>query len=780
MLRKQGYRSQYQDLFVRMYPELCETGHQILATKTITFVLTEACPLRCSYCVTAGTMLLDGNFQEVPIEKVKIGDTIMGFDENNPMNRKQRKVFPSKVTAIFERDAEVIRISFDNGESLEITEEHPLLTDRGWKLAGKVSCANLVKSLTPNIKNTIPVDIDSLSYKTGYVVASWKGDGSVKRYTRTVGNTEGLDMFKIRLAVKDDEIIDRTERFSRNIGIEFYRKLYLVSKKYNMKKEALFANTRKVYNQLNNLFTENIGRNESVEYASGFLAGIYDTEGSISPKGIIRISQLEGEVLNEIQRCLSILKIPFVNEVFSGRGAHNIRIIEPSCEHTRTLNALRFIRQVRPSVARKGVSVFYNRSLLLETRIVKIEKVGNRKVYNVETDSHTYIANYMAVHNCYQCNKDHSAIMSKEVADKAIDTILSNEAMHGYMDSNQSPSVILDFIGGEPLLEAELMDYIVQQFRKKAYLLNHPWAKYHMISISSNGIPIISNPKAVEFIKKYKNKLSLTITIDGNKELHDACRVYPSGAGSYDDVRKAIDIARQYVTMTNTKVTLAPENVQYLTESVTHLFDLGFTDVHANCVFENVWKIENAQELYRQMIKLADIMIDGKLYEKYECSLFDDFIGHPMLDSDTQNWCGGSGQMLAIGTDGRLFPCIRFMKYSYSNQIREEYEVGDVDRGIDRKEDNKYLQILGTITRQAQSTDECLTCPVASGCSWCTGYNYDYFGTPNHRATFICWPHKARVLANHYYWSKLAEAGIIDTVPVLHLTDEDIKIVRGE
>lgn len=381
---------------------------------------------------------------------------------------------------------------------------------------------------------------------------------------------------------------------------------------------------------------------------------------------------------------------------------------------------------------------------------------------------------------CYQCNKNHSAIMSLEVAEKAIDTILSDEKMHGYMNSKDSPSVILDFIGGEPLLEAELMDKIIQMFRKKAFLAGHPWAKYHMISISSNGIPIITNPAALEFIKKYQNKLSLTITIDGNKELHDACRVYPSGRGSYDDVRKAIDIARQYVCMSNTKVTLAPENIQYLTESITHLFSLGFTDIHANVVFEDVWKLQDAQLLYRQIVKLADIMIEQKLYEKYECSLFDDFIGHPMSETDTQNWCGGNGQMLAIGTDGRMFPCIRFMKYSYQNQDREEYEIGDVNRGIDREEDNKYLQILSTITRQSQSPEKCLTCPVASGCAWCTGYNYDYLGSPDKRATFICWCHKARALANYYYWSRLYELGEISEKPILYLPKEDIEIIKGE
>jgi len=38
------------------------------------------------------------------------------------------------------------------------------------------------------------------------------------------------------------------------------------------------------------------------------------------------------------------------------------------------------------------------------------------------------------------------------------------------------------------------------------------------------------------------------------------------------------------------------------------------------------------------------------------------------------------------------------------------------------------------------------------GCGWCSAYNYEVFGTPNKRATYICCMHKARVLANVYYW----------------------------
>jgi hypothetical protein len=40
-------------------------------------------------------------------------------------------------------------------------------------------------------------------------------------------------------------------------------------------------------------------------------------------------------------------------------------------------------------------------------------------------------------------------------------------------------------------------------------------------------------------------------------------------------------------------------------------------------------------------------------------------------------------------------------------------------------------------------------------CGWCTALNYQELGTPNARCTYICWMHRARSLANVYYWNQV-------------------------
>ncbi|MFI3165348.1 MAG: hypothetical protein R3Y45_03620 [Bacillota bacterium] len=70
------------------------------------------------------------------------------------------------------------------------------------------------------------------------------------------------------------------------------------------------------------------------------------------------------------------------------------------------------------------------------------------------------------------------------------------------------------------------------------------------------------------------------------------------------------------------------------------------------------------------------------------------------------------------------------------------------------RQDCSRCNVLSCITRQSQSPQKCIDCPVAKGCGWCSAYNYDLFGTPDKRATYHCEMHKATALANAYYWNK--------------------------
>lgn len=386
------------------------------------------------------------------------------------------------------------------------------------------------------------------------------------------------------------------------------------------------------------------------------------------------------------------------------------------------------------------------------------ETYAETKDPDLKVKNITFVVTERCNLNCSYCYEIHKtgAVMTKDIAKQAVDFLFDKEKVNGYFTVKKSPAVILEFIGGEPLLEIDLMNFIVEYFKQKAFSFNHPWATNYMISFTSNGV-LYRDKRVQDFLKRNKGKVSIGITIDGNKELHDSCRVFPDGKGSYDIVEKSINEWLKLDTHPQTKITLCPQNVMHLNSALKNVWGLGIVGAFTNCVFEEGWKVDDAKILYNEMKRLADYLLENENYQKYYCSLFDSSIGQKLIED--RNWCGGNGAMLAIAPDGRCFPCIRFMKYSLSQPERKERPIGDIFKGLDSKEDNEWLKELKKITMSSQchheDNEKCLTCPIASGCSLCTGYNYDKFGDPNHKATYICDTHKARVLANCYYWNKL-------------------------
>ena len=352
----------------------------------------------------------------------------------------------------------------------------------------------------------------------------------------------------------------------------------------------------------------------------------------------------------------------------------------------------------------------------------------------------------LACKYCYLVGKNTNERMPWAIAKQAVDYILDNR------DVSDTPSVIWDFIGGEPFLEIDLIDRICDYVKAQMFRLDHPWFDSYRFSFSTNGINYDSE-KVQRFIMKNREHLSIGITIDGTRRKHDLNRIWKGAGerGSYDDVVRNIPLWLRQFPNGATKVTISSADIPYIKESVLHLYSLGIHEVNINVVFEDVWKDGDDKLFEDQLMDLADAIVDGKWYEDFVCSFFSDSIGKPMdVEKDNQNWCG-AGKMLAIDASGNFYPCTRFAAYSLRN--KRPIIVGNVNDGIN----GDLLRPFLALDRVSQSPRQCLECEVASGCAWCQGENYDAAdsATIYQRSTAVCKMHKARVRANNYYWNKL-------------------------
>lgn len=379
---------------------------------------------------------------------------------------------------------------------------------------------------------------------------------------------------------------------------------------------------------------------------------------------------------------------------------------------------------------------------------------------NGESKTITFIVTkdcQLACKYCYLVGKNTKERMSFDVAKSAIDYVLSHE------DEMPEESVVFDFIGGEPFLEIELIDEICDYIKTEMFRKNHHWFNSFRFSFSTNGINYHTE-KVQNFIKKNREHLSIGITIDGTKKKHDLNRIWKTPEmergvmpkpeeerGSYEYVVRNIPLWLEQFPDAATKVTISSADIPFIKESVLHLYSLGIHEVNINCVFEDVWNEGDDIKYEEQLMQLADIIIENKLYKDYTCSFFSESLGKPLdCQLQNQNWCG-AGKMLAIDAVGNFYPCTRFAQYSLRD--KKAWVIGNIQEGIDK---NKLRPFL-TLDRCTQSTQECIECEVAEGCAWCQGENYDAADTPTvfQRSVAICKMHKARVRANNYYWSKL-------------------------
>lgn len=356
---------------------------------------------------------------------------------------------------------------------------------------------------------------------------------------------------------------------------------------------------------------------------------------------------------------------------------------------------------------------------------------------------------------CYQHNKGEQR-MTLETAKRCVDLLFAEDVggATGYISPRESDGIILDFIGGEPLLEIDLISETVDYFRKRAVELGHRWATRYMVSMSSNGM-LYQDERVRRFLERNRGRVSIGITLDGDRETHDSCRRDCDGCGSWERAAAAFESVKREFGHDGTKFTVAPANVHRVfvaCKDMIERFDLR--QLHCNCVYEEGWTEELAGEFYRQLKALADWMIETGRYERTDLSIFDDTAGRSIPETESQNWCGGTGKMMAFDVDGTVLPCQRYSQLSTPG--RPLLRIGDVEHGIGvLAEDRANIELLNGITRQSQSSQECLHCPIASGCGWCSAYNYEVTGTPDKRVTYICPTHKARVLATGYYLNRV-------------------------
>lgn len=315
--------------------------------------------------------------------------------------------------------------------------------------------------------------------------------------------------------------------------------------------------------------------------------------------------------------------------------------------------------------------------------------------------------------------------MSLETGKKAIDFLLEK--------SLDRKNLELDFFGGEPLMNWDVVKEIVIYAREK----EKEYGKKFRFTITTNGL-LLTDDK-IDFINKEMS--NVVLSIDGRKEVNDRMRKRVDGTGSYDKItdsfKKLVDKRgdkEYYVRGTYTKYNLDFSN------DVMHLYELGFDQISVEPVMadpEMPYAITKSDlpKIFKEYEILAD-----KLQKVYEQGKFVNFF-HFMLDLDQGpcaikrlRGCGCGNEYVAITPDGDIYPCHQFVGI-------EDFKMGNLDEGTFNEEMKSYF--AGS---HVYSKPECKKCWAKFYCSGgCNANNYIYEGDIHNAHKLSCEIQKKRL-----------------------------------
>ncbi|MBP0979563.1 MAG: thioether cross-link-forming SCIFF peptide maturase [Oscillospiraceae bacterium] len=318
------------------------------------------------------------------------------------------------------------------------------------------------------------------------------------------------------------------------------------------------------------------------------------------------------------------------------------------------------------------------------------------------------------------------SLMSLEVGKKAIDFLIKN--------SEARKNLEIDFFGGEPLMNFDVVKEIVKYAREQEKIYD----KNFRFTITTNGVLLDDNK--IDFINKEMS--NVVLSLDGRKEINDKMRKTCNGAGSYDiivdkfkNLAKKRNYENYYIRGTFTK-----NNLDFL-EDIVHFSDLGFDQISIEPVVTDSSKdyaitesdlsrifdeYENlANEMIRRYKNKKQVLSEGKDVNKIKNKDRPFNFFHFMIDLDQGpcvlkrlRGCGSGNEYIAVTPEGDIYPCHQFVG-------KQEWKMGSVIDSSFNTEIKKTFADTNIYTKP-----DCQDCWAKFYCSGgCSANNLFYAGS---------------------------------------------------
>jgi len=338
----------------------------------------------CKHCLDPSTPILYADLTWRPIGDARVGDELLAFDEHS-LDGQQRAFRTTRIKAVWASTRPRVRIVTRQSDIVTTGEHRWLVTNGGrtpWRDTNHLYRGNILRWLGDSESPK-----ETSDYRRGYLAGMTMGDGTY-RFDPSRARSEQPQPYW-RVALIDHEAIGRLVSYLASFGIEAH------SRPFTQNMSCVELRSMGKLALIDPLLTHD---DQTTEFARGYVAGFFDSEGSFSA-GNIRLCQKDPNVLARVTRYIARLGFACCLESNGTAEGGPINIIRVPGG---IVDQMRFLSTIQPAIRRKLAPALDGAKLRSDlTEVILTEKAGTGDVVDIETESHTFFAAGVATHNCY-------------------------------------------------------------------------------------------------------------------------------------------------------------------------------------------------------------------------------------------------------------------------------------------------------------------------------------------------------------------------------------------
>jgi DNA repair photolyase len=357
------------------------------------------CSHACTYCQAGDTPILMADGRTKPLAEMKVGDAIYGTIRHGHYRRYA-------ITHVLDQWSTVkpaYRVVLDDGTELVTSGDHRFLTNHGWKYVNGCDqdrhpqlCLRQGDKLLGTGRFTAP-PLGGPEYRRGYLCGMIRGDGHLGSYSyERVGRTNG-DVHRFRLALSDLEALRRSRTYLAEINVPTHEFLYQEAAGVRKRLYAIRNSSYRGVTAIQEIIEW--PRTPSAEWSKGFLAGIFDAEGSCRNNGGFRIANTDQGIIDRVTSDLRRFGFSFHTGVETRDRPKPLTSI---WLQGGLRERLRFFQMVDPAITRKRTIAGVTITSHTAPRVSAIEPLGIEVLlFDITTGTGDFVSNGVFSHNCF-------------------------------------------------------------------------------------------------------------------------------------------------------------------------------------------------------------------------------------------------------------------------------------------------------------------------------------------------------------------------------------------